>query len=279
MTGTDDFHSIKHATGGQLSIAATAHKTIQQFDDELEAYYYSIDQAHNQGLKIVALVIDTYDPWRFIKHYSKKIAEYASDKAMTVVFRPDSGDVEKQAMELYAIMSNNGLLANTSCIIGEGMDFKKIKEYDALFEEYGMDLKWFNYGLGAGYYKHLNRDTLGFAMKTAYSNGADRMKFSADPIKQSIPGRIRLEREGDKITVRAGDEFTANHYTNLLKEIYYSEGFPNTHQPPSYIQTKANASRAKVNDVTLELSYAVQAKIEKFREKYLKTTKIIDFDS
>lgn len=47
-------------------------------------------------------------------------------------------------------------------------------------------------GIGAGFYKHIERDSLGYAMKAAYSDKQNRMKFSEDAIKQSLPDRVAL---------------------------------------------------------------------------------------
>lgn len=200
LNGTDDFHTQALTDGLGKSIPATAHKTIQQFDDELEAYYYSIDQTKAHGFNIVALVIDTYDPIRFIKYYAQKVAKYGKDKGVYIVFRPDSGLVKDQAFSLWCSMWSAGLIKNTSCIIGEGITFDKVKEYDSYFLEMGCNLDWFNYGMGSGFYKDIDRDFLGFAMKTAFSNGQNRMKFSADKFKESLTGDVYLVNkvfEGD----------------------------------------------------------------------------------
>jgi nicotinamide phosphoribosyltransferase len=43
------------------------------------------------------------------------------------------------------------------------------------------------------FYNYLTRETLGWAMKTAYSNGRNRMKFSEN--KWSIPGKVKLVKD------------------------------------------------------------------------------------
>ena len=189
LNGTDDFHTAQHTEGYMTSIPATAHKTIQQYNTELYAYYYSIDQCRINGFKAVAIVIDTYDPIRFIKFIAVKVAQYAKKSGVHVVFRPDSGHIKDQALSLYSIMWANNLADYTSCILGEGITFDKITEYDKWFNEMGVPLSWINYGIGSGFYNDIDRDYLGFAMKTSYSNGAPRMKFST-PFKQSLPGDV-----------------------------------------------------------------------------------------
>lgn len=192
LTGTDDFMSKLHTPKAQISsIPATAHKTIQSFDNELEAYRYSIQAAHDNGHKIVAIVIDTFDAERFITTYMDDCAEFAKSRGVHVVFRPDSGNVLGQAIRIHN-RAVNKRYTNVSVIIGEGMTFDKIKEYDAQLIRHAVPLPFVSYGIGAGFYKDIDRDYLGWAMKTARVNGRDVMKFSNDPIKQSIPGEVSL---------------------------------------------------------------------------------------
>jgi len=202
LTGTDDFHGQYHCPTVKLtSIPATAHKTIQQFDNEQHAFIYSIDQAKAHGHNIVALVIDTYDPEYFIQEMMRDILIHAKKQGIHVVIRPDSGDVLKQAETIYGLTKFWGF-TNVSVIIGEGMSFEKVKKYDKILREKGVPLEFMNYGVGAGYYNDLDRDYLGHAMKTSYSNGADRMKLTiSNPYKQSIPGCVNIIKENGKMIV------------------------------------------------------------------------------
>lgn len=193
LEGTDDFVSQLY-TEPKTSIPATAHKTIQNFNSETYAYIYSINSAYKKGFKVMALVIDTYDPNRFVIKHSEGVAKMASSRGIHLVFRPDSGDVLGQSAELYERMKKIGLDKKTSVIIGEGMNFSNVVKYDQFFKKEGVPLSWVNYGIGGGFYNHIDRDYLGWAMKTCYSNGKPRMKFSGDPMKKSIPGDINLIR-------------------------------------------------------------------------------------
>ena len=81
LTGTDDYHSKYHTPNAPIkSIPATAHKVIQQFDDEFEGFKRSIDMATKYESKMVALVIDTYDPERVINEMIGKLITYAKVK-------------------------------------------------------------------------------------------------------------------------------------------------------------------------------------------------------
>lgn len=202
LTGTDDFHGQYHCPKAKLgSIPATAHKTIQQFDSEKQGFIHAIDQAKAHGFKIVALVIDTYDPVNFIHHIMRNVLEHAEKQGIHVVLRPDSGDVLKQSETIYGLIKLWGF-KNVSMIIGEGMSLEKVKEYDNYLREKKIPLEFMNYGVGAGYYNDFDRDYLGHAMKTAYSNGKDRMKLTvSNPFKRSIPGCVNLIRENNKMIV------------------------------------------------------------------------------
>ena len=247
MKGTDDFHSVRHTLNVEMSsIPATAHKTIQQFDDELKAYYHSLEETKKAGYKTVAIVIDTYDPIRFIKFYSRKVVEYAKYLGMHVVFRPDSGHIKDQALSLYAIMWAAGFTNNTSCILGEGITFDKIKEWDKWFEEMGVPLDWINYGIGSGFYNHIDRDHLGFAMKTSYSNGGNRMKFST-PFKRSLPGNLIPRIERNLVVVGYEDGETSMYYPVEKKswcDIY------NTAQLPKYEQEDVRIDIKVTEEIT-----------------------------
>lgn len=261
LNGTDDFHTQLITDGKGQSIPATAHKTIQQFNDELKAYYYSIDQTKRYGYNIVVLVIDTYDPIRFIKYYSQKIAQYGKDKGVHIVFRPDSGHVKDQAFSLWCMMWSKDLLKYTSCIIGEGITFDKIKEYDKYFLEMGCNLNWFNYGMGSGLYNDINRDYLGFAMKTSFSNGENRMKFSADKFKESIPGNINVSMK-ESLTVSY--DMSWSKYVTL----YENSGISKVY---TWAEIKQRAESCLTQELQekITISKDVLKEQERLRKKYV----------
>lgn len=220
LDGSDDFIT-SGVTGYHAIVPAEAHKVIQQFDDELSAYIHGIDATVKAGLKILSIVIDTYDPIRFIKKYAEIVARRGKEKGLHIVFRPDSGNVFEQTCMLYDLMLRIGCEKFTSVIIGEGMTFNKIKQYDNSFKYRGVPLSWVYYGMGGGFHNHITRDYLGFAMKTSFSNGKPRMKFSADPIKRSIAGDVDLFK--DKNNEMFVD--LANKQGGLYRTIYYHDKY------------------------------------------------------
>lgn len=204
------------------SIAALAHKVTQQYDDEYQCFTNAIDYASACGKNIVALVIDTYDADRVIQEYTIKLAEYAKQQGVHIVFRPDSGDVFNQACQIYTRVATAGY-TNVSVIIGESMSFANAKSMDRKFELMGVPLNFISYGIGAGFYKDIERDTLGWAMKTGYSNGAPRMKVvKSDPFKQSIPGIVNLRYVEGELIVYPEDIRNGTIYEVIYKHDFFT---------------------------------------------------------
>ncbi|MDG6918331.1 MAG: DUF5598 domain-containing protein [Nitrososphaerota archaeon] len=274
LQGTDDFASASWTPHAQVgSIAAEAHKVIQQFDQELDAYKWGIANARKHGQSIVAVVIDTYDPWRFIWEYLVDVANFAKSKGVFVVFRPDSGDVIGQAQAIWEQKVKNGL-DNLSVIIGEGMSFRKAREYDAVLHNAKIPLGFVFYGVGSGFYKDVDRDYLGWSMKTAYSNGANRMKFAASDIKQSIPGIVDLLRDenGDVyVELRPmGSEGTASPRleNSLFKTVWSFDGEDEVSARQSWDDIYAIAHRQMPRQLSVKLSEGVLLEVRRIREKY-----------
>lgn len=269
LKGTDDFHTKMHTPNAQIgSIPALAHKVTQQYDDEYECFKNAIDVAVEDGCNIVALVIDTYDAWRVINKYTLPLSEYAKSKGVHIVMRPDSGDTWKQAVAIYRIVKENNL-TNVTVIIGESMSFENCKKADKYFEENGVPLNFIAYGIGAGFYKHIERDTHGHAMKTAFSNASPRMKVvKSEPFKQSIPNMVHLgvNEEGD-LTVYNGDGL------GYYKVVYnYQEGdaLP-SYEIPNWNETQETAllwlSEEDLQQ-TIVLSDETEQLIEEITRKY-----------
>ncbi len=199
LHGTDDFLAAEHAGSSAVigSIPALAHKVTQQFDVEMDCCIRAIDVAAAKGWGIVAMPIDTWDANKFISRNMYYLLHRAKNAGVHVVLRPDSGLVVEQAIEIYKSVQEIGT-GNCSTIIGESMSLRIARIRDIQLVEAGVPLDFVFYGHGSGYYKHLERDTNGWAMKTAYSNGADRMKLSMDEIKQSIPGLVDITFDHSK---------------------------------------------------------------------------------
>lgn len=220
MGGTDDFHTMIHTPKAKMtSISALAHKVTQQYDVEYDGYIHTIDATAKAGETVVAIVIDTYDANRFIDSYLVPLAHYAKEKGVHLVIRPDSGDVNQQVVEVYHKVKAYEI-DNVSAIIGEGMSFQNVMRTDFFFKMRQVPLTFVSYGVGGGFYNHINRDTLGFAMKTAFSNGAPRMKFGMNPLKRSIPDAVNLLLADDGKTMYAKRENVEDNEKSLYSIIY-----------------------------------------------------------
>ncbi|MDX5884986.1 nicotinamide phosphoribosyltransferase domain-containing protein [Bacillus cereus group sp. BfR-BA-00999] len=221
LHGSDDFHTMIHTPNAKVgSIPALAHKVTQQYDVEYDGYIHTIDATAKAGEKIVAIVIDTYDANRFIDSYLVPLAHYAKEKGVHLVIRPDSGDVNEQVVEVYHKVQAYGI-TNVTAIIGEGMSFQNVMRTDFFFKMRQVPLTFVSYGVGGGFYNHINRDTLGFAMKTAFSNGAPRMKFGMNPLKRSIPDAVNVLLKEDGKTMYVTRKSLENADNCLYQTIYH----------------------------------------------------------
>lgn len=231
MYGTDDLQILQLLPFADDlgSISATAHKTMQQFDDELNGFKKAIQEQANLADKndrlgrVVALVIDTYNPDRVINEYLPVLAAYAAQRSMHIVLRPDSGAVINQAIAIWNMVQRLGKITNVSVIIGEGMSLEQAKKYDEILVANDVPLGFVFYGIGGGIHKHINRDFINFSMKTSFSNGESRCKFSADPIKASIAGKIDIFRnEKDDLVVDLEENVGFGEFVILYE---FEEGY------------------------------------------------------
>lgn len=226
LPGTDDFHLRQHLPSSIRisSINAMAHKVVQQFDREIDAYKYAISAIADREKKVwrmLSVVIDTYDAWQFIKKYMPEVVAFALDKKVHLVLRPDSGDNIDQGIAILKYKFAHKI-KHLSCIIGDDMDFQKIIYFDRELLKNHLDPNDMIYGLGTGFYKLIDRNFLGFSMKTSFSNLKPRMKFSASG-KTSLPGRVRLgynENGKMKVYLSSSSKQTSDTAPNLYEIIY-----------------------------------------------------------
>lgn len=277
LQGTDDIHVTQHISTNAVigSISALAHKVTQQFDDEFQGFKHAIDKTAEAGKNIVALVIDTYDAYRVINEYLWPLAQYARERDIHIVVRPDSGDTWDQVVAAYRVISRGGF-KNVSAIIGEDMSYENMVKADAFFEEKNVPLNFVNYGIGGGFYNYITRDTLGFAMKTAFSNGKKRMKFSGVPLKRSIPGVVvpYYDEQGDLRIRYETDEDKAMPTNNAYEVVYFHDGI-DTAEPifkmdgtEHWHDVRMRALTQNIEQHIIYLDEEVREEIEEFRRHY-----------
>lgn len=218
LKGSDDFHVLQYAPNSNIkTIIASAHKVEQQFDDEMEGYKFAVDAVAKVGNKIFSQMIDTYDAQRFINKYMIDLLEYANNRGIHVVLRPDSGDTLDQAIQIYKKAVEKEGYKNVSVIIGEGMSHAKVLENDIKLKLAGIPQSFVFYGIGGGYHVDIGRDhPSGASMKTAFSNGKARMKIvKGSPFKESIPNSINMVRDKNgQMTI----DLTKD---GLFEDVYY----------------------------------------------------------
>ena len=268
LHGSDDFHISRHFPDCELtSIPALAHKVVQQFDNEYDCFVRAIDKTAEMGKNIVSLVIDTYDVHNVIRNMIVPLSEHADTVGVHIVLRPDSGDVWKQSVDIYDVVRENEL-KNVSVIIGEGMSLQAVKDADLFFRKNNVPLNFINYGIGAGYYKHIERDTLGWAMKTAFSNGKPRMKFSENPMKRSTPGRVRIIRdESGEIMVDVASGGKDNEY-NVIYEMDKETRKVTVVPIEAMSVIRQRAQKQNVDQLYVKSSPAIKDLIRVFKAKY-----------
>lgn len=272
LFGSDDVIGTPFTPGAKVaSIPASAHKVTQQFDNELESAFHAVYAVANDE-KIIAMPIDTYDAWYFIGNYVKPILEYAKNKGVHVVFRPDSGETFEslfdQVIAIHRIVSANGF-TNGTCIVGENMSLDNMVRGDKYLESNGVPASFCFNGIGGKFYNQFNRDTHGLAMKTAFSNGSDRMKLvNTDPFKQSIPGivALRYDENGD-LTVYADDN------NSLYQTVYHYD--PDNDKFPFMVKPDWSRTHELAQDLIgaklqdrIKLSAGIETKIDMFNIRY-----------
>ncbi len=264
LPGTDDFNAGIHGMP-VTSIQALAHKVTQQYDEEIDCFYNAIDSASNSKKPVVALVIDTYNAWKVIEKYLSKLAAYAVEKNVFIVLRPDSGDVFEQAYRIVELAVNNNWPVGV--IVGEGMTFDKVKDQHKQILKMGLPLDKFSWGVGAGFYKDIERDTSGWSMKTGYSNHSPRMKFSENPIKRSIPGEVAIIMTSkNELMVVQKNEIDQN--SNIFKTIYL-DGCIQTDEVDTLQTISRRALEQPGSQRRIRISEKTSILIEGFKDKYL----------
>lgn len=211
LVGTDGVEGAAHfPEAGFKSIPAGAHKVIQNFKVEFDAYKRHIDYAAMTADRIVAFPIDTYNVERFISTYAKDLIVYAQFKGVKIALRPDSGKVFGQAVRLLKLAEQMDADLTVSCVIGEGVTLEKIKAWNKSFRGEGIDPALITYGLGGNFHNWITRETAGWAYKSAFSNGRDIMKLATG--KESLAGEVDMHyTENGSLKIVTPDEEILAH--------------------------------------------------------------------
>lgn len=245
--GTDTLVALQyardyyHAPVAGFSIPATEHSvmTINGPAGELDQMRRML-QRYPTGL--IALVIDSYDPWDAI---TNKLGTILREEILardgTVVVRPDSGYPPKVVREVHARLwdkfggttNQKGykvLDPHVRVIQGDGVTLDTIEECLHQLQQGGFSADNVAFGMGGGLLQKCDRDTLRFAFKCASRTiaGIEDEVYKQpllDDQKTSKRGRLALQRgpNGALRTVREtalaalGGQWPA---TNQLVEVF-----------------------------------------------------------
>lgn len=172
---------VKQMYGGKIegySVPATEHSIMCAYghENELESFERIIDQAPVNG--IISVVSDTWNIFEACKKWVT-LQEMLQNKNLTLVIRPDSGDIEEVLTEVIREVSN-----------GFGYQ-KNEKGYDVLN---GVKILW-----GDG----MNEDTIDLPFKVAES-----LRISSDSIITGSGGGLLqagLDRDTNKFAFKASN--------------------------------------------------------------------------
>lgn len=204
--GTDTFAASYQAwkngslPGTGTSIDALAHRIVQGFENEKDAYNLIYDIAQDGDL--VSEVCDCYGYKYAFEKYLVPLALKSKEtkNGKITIARPDSGNPLEQILWSCDIAEKHGLVETKSngykymttlrLIEGDGMTFKKIEEInDALiakgFAPHGVLV----FGIGGFLRNSITRDT--FSTKYALCQVGEKnrpvIKFSEDQGKRTLP--------------------------------------------------------------------------------------------
>lgn len=187
------------------SIKALAHRIVQGFKEESQAYLSLYESAPNTFTSHVG---DCYDFYNAVDQYLIPLAQKAKETGGVIVARPDSGDALEQIVYvldaakeagLYTTQAN-GLVSMTHLrvIQGDSMTFGSMQSINDDLVLLGYSPPGcLVYGIGGYLRNAIARDNFGATLKLCAVGPEKRpvMKFSHTPGKGSVPGLVKVVRE------------------------------------------------------------------------------------
>lgn len=184
-----------------FSIPASEHSTMTSWgrDNEKKAFRNMIQQFSGEG-KLYACVSDSYDIYNAVDNLwgDELLSELKSGKG-TLVVRPDSGNPLTVPIEIIGrLMNKVGYTTNSKgydvlpdfvrVIQGDGITTESLPKIIDNMKRAGLSLDNLAFGMGGGLLQHVNRDTLGYAMKASAVSGSDTDGQWKDIFKDPIHG-------------------------------------------------------------------------------------------
>lgn len=234
FNGTDTFNAayLSRKFGAQrpigTSILAHAHRTIQGFPTEYEAFM-SLKSATDSVIGgIGSYVADCYN-WRVALQTLAKMAKQYPNN--TFVARPDSGDAKQNFIDVVTVARQHGLITpdgkakNLRVIMGDSVNPTSFYEIINVAKTMGVNyFDWGIFGIGGYFRNNCTRDTLSSAYKLS-AIGEDNepvVKLSESVTKRSVPGpnEVRRFRNTKDYTRFPTVDFASNHAENAYTTYY-----------------------------------------------------------
>lgn len=228
--GTDTVEALLYGrryygeTMAGFSIPASEHSTMTAWgrEGEADAYANMLECFSGEG-KLVACVSDSYDIRAACRDiWGDALKDQVLASGGTLVVRPDSGEPTEIVPDVLDILENafgsttnsmgyKVLHPSVRVVQGDGIDTISLPRILAAIENAGFSTENVAFGMGGGLLQHVNRDTLGFAMKASAVRVGGHWrdiykKPVTDPDKISKRGRLSLVSDGAGVrTVRLED--------------------------------------------------------------------------
>lgn len=219
-----------------FSVPATEHSimtSLSEEDEENIAFEYLVENMMQEG-GILSVVSDTYNVFKAAGKWAP-LVERIRNKNGTLVFRPDSGDMEQvlppimeTLREVFGAERNSlgyDVLKNVKILQGDGIQEHTVHIPFRIAASLGISADSIMTGSGGGLMQHdIDRDTCKFAFKASnvvingHSHGICKEPIT-DPGKRSKRGRMALVKEnGEFKTIRLlnGSGYMGDH----LREVY-----------------------------------------------------------
>jgi nicotinamide phosphoribosyltransferase len=202
-----------------VSVKALAHRNVQGYDLEEDAYRAIYDAGQNGSIS--SMVADCYEFYTAVEKKLLKLAleSKASGNGKIVVARPDSGNAKEQCLWVCKLAKFHGLYEEVvingktwykgtylKFLEGDGMTYPAMIEICELLLENGF-LPWewgVPFGVGGGQRNGLKRDNFSwkYALASRGLDDAPVVKFSETLGKTTLPGPFKLLRSAEALAAK-----------------------------------------------------------------------------
>lgn len=220
FVGSDNIPAVRYVDQyydtpmAAYSVPATEHSimcSLGDADDEVEAFEYLVDNMMEPN-GILSVVCDTYNVYEAVEKW-RPLVEKIRAKNGTLVFRPDSGDMETVLMKIIPAledvfgydMNSKGykVLRNVKILQGDGINEETVELPFKIAHRFAISADSIMTGSGGGLMSaNIDRDTCKFAFKASnivingISEGIAKNPIT-DPGKRSKRGRLALVKDND----------------------------------------------------------------------------------